>query len=670
MIDPDNIKEWAPLNDLLSKIPVKSGLLKTFDQNLSCIEFLQEFIALGTDSGMVLWYNRTKKELQKLRTDSSSAVISCLEVVDSVDLMVACGDESGRLTIFQIEKEHPPDVRILLKQKPKPIERYTINGAHKHLIKSLAWSKNGMKLFSGDKAGVICLTEIDYQNHTSHSKEIINEFHEIVQIAVRESYLLCSTTFRTIICHKEQNDSWTVSQVGKKDRKTLCKLGATFLGTKQNRFLIATRPGYRFWLSDLQGNVTKTLILKDELIKKDYHTIPLINPSKYPMTWTPLNFGIVYPYGDERIVTCGDNVVYLINLKSLKIERVVDQLRGVLDIAVNFPEIFILETSRSVIRLSTEPEAFKSENEFKIDAGEECLVDLPPILPFIPDGVPKALEKSHEIVCKKLEQYRQIDTTNDDPILFESRSGRKKSKDRSRKSSTKNAPIKSDTDSSQIALQNEQKIDIKNEIESILSEQQESYKSYSTYMDVSVYNNLDVQIPVINKADRELKERELAKELEIEPVSLEPIDQMTAKSNSMTWSYPIPASSSHSIDTAHKFMTKKKRDNPYFVFDEMSASVSDDEKLMESNLSDDMKKVMISGPNKKSTKKPRELPLTKNSMSKSVYDKPSPSGVAILDISDYMKIPSLWNKMERVEDSDGVQDIDDSNDIANEWEIV
>lgn len=108
----------------------------------------------------------------------------------------------------------------------------------------------------------------------------------------------------------------------------MCKLGAAFLGIKQNLSVITTRPGYRFWLGDLNGNVTQTLIFKEELIGKEYNPIPLINPSKYPITWTPLNFGLVFAYGDDRIITFGDNVVYLINLKTLKIERIVDQLRG------------------------------------------------------------------------------------------------------------------------------------------------------------------------------------------------------------------------------------------------------------------------------------------------------------------------------------------------------
>lgn len=178
---------------------------------------------------------------------------------------------------------------------------------------------------------------------------------------------------------------------------------------------------------------------------------------------------------------------------------------------------------------------------------------------------------------------------------------------------------------------------------------------------------------MINKADRELKERELAKELDIESVSLEPIVSKPSieqdSTNNMTWSYPIAGTSDHlTSSTSSKLHPKKKHSlTRHFVFDQFSASVSDDEKLMEKNMSDDMKKVMIrsTDTSKKSSK------TNQNPMSKSMYDKPSPSGVAILDISDYMKIPSLWNKMERVgDDLDTAQEAEDSIDIANEWEIV
>lgn len=164
MFDPEEIIEWSPLENLLNQIPVKAGLLRNL--NLTCVATNKQFIALGTDCGVVLWYNRIKKELQKLKIESSSAVISCLEIIDTVEFMVAAGDDSGRITVFQVEKEYPPDLRDLV-PRPKPIERYTIT-IHKHLIKALAWSRNGMKLFSGDRTGAIVLTEIDYSSVSTY----------------------------------------------------------------------------------------------------------------------------------------------------------------------------------------------------------------------------------------------------------------------------------------------------------------------------------------------------------------------------------------------------------------------------------------------------------------------------------------------------------------------
>lgn len=105
---------------------------------------------------------------------------------------------------------------------------------HKNPITALEWSKNGMKLFSGDKTGSIILTELDFYlvsfyfcvrlyvthqllQHVCKSVEILNESYEVVQLSYKQQYLLISTTFRSIICF--HSDKWKVGQVGKKDRK-------------------------------------------------------------------------------------------------------------------------------------------------------------------------------------------------------------------------------------------------------------------------------------------------------------------------------------------------------------------------------------------------------------------------------------------------------------------
>lgn len=70
--DLANIKEWNLLTDLLNKLPTKlqKGIFYN-DLILTCVNVLKEFIALGTDSGVILWYNRKNGEMQRLRCEVS-----------------------------------------------------------------------------------------------------------------------------------------------------------------------------------------------------------------------------------------------------------------------------------------------------------------------------------------------------------------------------------------------------------------------------------------------------------------------------------------------------------------------------------------------------------------------------------------------------------------------
>lgn len=64
------LREWAPLNKLLQQIPLKAqnGLF-TQDVNFTCIDVVTEFIAVGTNHGLVYWYGREKGDLQRLRCE-------------------------------------------------------------------------------------------------------------------------------------------------------------------------------------------------------------------------------------------------------------------------------------------------------------------------------------------------------------------------------------------------------------------------------------------------------------------------------------------------------------------------------------------------------------------------------------------------------------------------
>lgn len=64
------LREWAPLSMLLQQIPAKiqTGIF-TQDVSFTCIAALTEFIAIGTNRGLVYWYNREKQDLQRLRCE-------------------------------------------------------------------------------------------------------------------------------------------------------------------------------------------------------------------------------------------------------------------------------------------------------------------------------------------------------------------------------------------------------------------------------------------------------------------------------------------------------------------------------------------------------------------------------------------------------------------------
>lgn len=73
-IDIRNLREWQPLDDVLQQIPanVRRGFF-LHDLNVTCIDVVPEFLALGTDAGIIFWYDRINGSTQKLRSEVSNS---------------------------------------------------------------------------------------------------------------------------------------------------------------------------------------------------------------------------------------------------------------------------------------------------------------------------------------------------------------------------------------------------------------------------------------------------------------------------------------------------------------------------------------------------------------------------------------------------------------------
>ena len=68
--EDETLREWAPLAKLLQKIPprIQRGLFAN-PLSLTCIDALPEFLAVGTNAGLVYWYDRVNEDLQLLRCE-------------------------------------------------------------------------------------------------------------------------------------------------------------------------------------------------------------------------------------------------------------------------------------------------------------------------------------------------------------------------------------------------------------------------------------------------------------------------------------------------------------------------------------------------------------------------------------------------------------------------
>ncbi|XP_024882624.1 WD repeat-containing protein CG11141 [Temnothorax curvispinosus] len=358
--DGGPLREWAPLAVLLQQIPAKiqNGIF-TQDISFTCIDALTEFIAIGTNHGLVYWYNREKQDLQRLRCENVNSKITSVQVISTVDYMVAAGNEHGVVTVFQIPKNPPDSLPNSLKPKQKKqVERYSISGLHNTAVTAVEWSKNGMKLFSGDKDGLVVLTEIDFYMHLSKSSKLLNEKYSVVQLSYQQGLLIVSTTLRTILVNRNENGK--VIQVGQKERKTLGKLGAVF-GSRQNYVqepvIYASRPGLRLWQADKAGTVLKTLIFKDA-VRSGHTEVTLLNPAPEGSRKNrgEPSFGIVLPFCDDLLVTYCDDVVYVVNPNTIAITSIINDLRRVTDVACTKDEIFILEGERNILRIAYYPE--------------------------------------------------------------------------------------------------------------------------------------------------------------------------------------------------------------------------------------------------------------------------------------------------------------------------
>ncbi|KAJ8780248.1 hypothetical protein J1605_011851 [Eschrichtius robustus] len=139
------------------------------------------------------------------------SIVVYLTALDANGDYIAVGSSIGMLYLY---------CRHLNQMKKYNFElrRFDVTGIHKNSITALAWSPNGMKLFSGDDKGKIVYSSLDLDQGVCHSRLMLEEPASIVQLDYSQKVLLVSTAQRSLLFHTEEK---SVRQIGAQPRKRL-----------------------------------------------------------------------------------------------------------------------------------------------------------------------------------------------------------------------------------------------------------------------------------------------------------------------------------------------------------------------------------------------------------------------------------------------------------------
>lgn len=346
------LKEFAPLTHLLSQIPqhAQRGLSRV-DVKLTCLDVIAEYIAIGSNVGVVFLYDRTKNTVTRLKCSDILDTVTCLSLISSVDFMLAVGCQSGLCATYQIP----------MAGTQSKMEKYIIQDIHNTAVTCICWSPNAMKFYSGDARGSVCCSEIDYDQHLCKTKEVHREAHAVVQLDYVPQMLLISTTKRTVVCHLSK-DGTSVVQLGNHERKSAGPLGACFAppqsyGERQVT-VWACRPGMRLWKGTPEGTVTETLLLRDSLGRRDYFRPQLLClPKESCLEKLPdSQFGVLRPYCKRLLLTWSTETLFVVDPSARSLAVVCPGFVNITHVAAWDEEIYVLQAKRHIVRLAAHPE--------------------------------------------------------------------------------------------------------------------------------------------------------------------------------------------------------------------------------------------------------------------------------------------------------------------------
>ncbi|XP_053522060.1 tectonin beta-propeller repeat-containing protein 2 isoform X2 [Artibeus jamaicensis] len=354
---PVTFREFCPLYYLLSAIPskVQKGF-RSVAVYLTALDASGDYIAVGSSTGMLYLYCRRLGRMRRYSFEGRAESITAVKLLSCFDDLVAAGTASGRVAVFQLVSALPG--------RNKQLRRFDVAGIHRSSITALAWSPNGMKLFSGDGRGKVVYSSLDLDQGACSSHLVLEEPSSVVQLDYSQKVLLVSTLQRSLLFHTEEQ---SVQQVGAQPRKSTGRFGACFipgLCKQSDLTLYASRPGLRLWKADVHGTVQATFILKDAFAAgaKPFELYPRREPWDQASGCGPeKHLGLVSCFFQEGwVLSWNEYSVYLLDTVNQATIAGLEGSGDIVSVSCTENEIFLLKGDRNIIRISSRPEGLVS----------------------------------------------------------------------------------------------------------------------------------------------------------------------------------------------------------------------------------------------------------------------------------------------------------------------
>ncbi|XP_076155281.1 tectonin beta-propeller repeat-containing protein 2 isoform X1 [Alosa pseudoharengus] len=349
------LREFCPLYYLLNAIPAK--VQKGFRSvlvYLTALDSNSDYIAVGSSISMLYLYCRRVSQMNKYNLEGKSEAITAVKLLSCFDDLVAVGTASGRVTLFQLVSQLPG--------RNKQLRRFDVVGLHKSTITALAWSANGMKLFSGDDKGKVVFSAVDLDQGVCNPVVLLEEPSAIVQLDYSQRVLLVSTYHRSLLFYTQDQ---TMQQLGTKPRKSNGKFGACFQPAlcKQSDLLVyAARPGLRLWRTDVKGRVEDTHVLRP-LFNQEVPQFQLFPRPGPTGGYRPPDrqLGLVCCFLKEGwVLSWNEYSVYILDCTNQVIIGGLESSGDIVSVSCTENEIFILKGDRDIVRISNCPEGLSS----------------------------------------------------------------------------------------------------------------------------------------------------------------------------------------------------------------------------------------------------------------------------------------------------------------------